>query len=1155
MASNKVFDKTDNVFEYINEFLTIPDLEILLDKICKEAPQIINGKECSIFLKQDYVIGFNNILENGDGTLINSEELSDKEYVVLARTTRPDFKNRIGRAYYCKGIGLTGWIFQNKKDLQIGNMHDPEELSRIDINLKWEDAYHGSTVHFGGKEKKPFLGVPLLKENAIFGVIRIAEPMEGDSFKPGSKEILTSFAKILTNAILKVTTERNLKESIKTLIRLGAMRNKVEIYQAIVNEAKLLVGAMNCELYFLDREGEKITLRETTGGYMEELKNGKKDKPYKRGDGLTGWIFKTGKPLLIQNILNFKEEHELSDKDLEIYSDGPYINDERDRMIKWSDQDGQYEKHVVPHPYFLGVPIKSEHREVMGVLRVSSPKTKIFFEKLDMQLLQKFADYISIIFQNERQTKLYNVLIEIGNIFEKQELFNYVVSKIPDLVLSKGCSVFIVEPEPDYKFRASLKFSSSHLLIDTDGKVINLKYKRGQGKTGFVAKVKRPLLINYYGTGKIKTVHMEEDFSVYSTKIHDNLVHYINDKNGKQVGIARLFRRDGDPAFTEGDRNSFRDFCGQNIYEEGGLPSNEHVKCETGAGGYAQSFLAVPIKLKTDLLGVLRIPRTAEGGRFSDGDLELVESIAGRLATVLEVQENLKEKLEILCDINSKINSPFDKDKILDEILRSITEKLGFEFATIQLVDKEKQNITTARGMKNPSIEDAIDPNLWRGLSHPLFPPAGGKRDIHAYVLMKLRHEVVIKGWDDHFHEETYYKYKHGDLIRAFVPIIVCEPKTGKRIEIGTVEAGHNIKRKNFIDDQEIFMLKAVANQVAITIWNREQVWTKLIIRACHEARNHFTTMKIILEKLNEGDYGELNTEQVEKVRTAIIAARTQQNLLTKLLEISRIAKEMTSLIKTGFSNFYEEQFGEGYTVEKLCKTIAVDIPDINVTSPHNSVYGLNKLLGVNDLYEKLESKNIRPNRIQSECVSKLRQVYIETRRIDDLKRLNRCLLESFFSDVCPKSPKSKISLNTIINEVCRLFKHSMSEKGINLYTVFHNKSILIDMDVDKVKEIISNLIENAIKFVKDSKGEITISTKDDGKNLTVSVKDNGIGIPEYARELIFQEFFQVDNSAGGTGVGLNIAKTYVELHGGKIEVIESEVGKGSTFGFTIPMG
>jgi signal transduction histidine kinase len=138
-----------------------------------------------------------------------------------------------------------------------------------------------------------------------------------------------------------------------------------------------------------------------------------------------------------------------------------------------------------------------------------------------------------------------------------------------------------------------------------------------------------------------------------------------------------------------------------------------------------------------------------------------------------------------------------------------------------------------------------------------------------------------------------------------------------------------------------------------------------------------------------------------------------------------------------------------------------------------------------------------------------------------------------------------------------------------------HVKSIHIDVelpqslpaiygDQEKIEQILTNLIGNAIKFTPDG-GKILVSAqppahdqKDgDGKAVAISVKDTGIGIPVEHLDAVFEKFHQVEGSlhrsVSGTGLGLAITKGLVEAHQGKI-VVESEMGKGSTFTFTLPV-
>ena len=109
--------------------------------------------------------------------------------------------------------------------------------------------------------------------------------------------------------------------------------------------------------------------------------------------------------------------------------------------------------------------------------------------------------------------------------------------------------------------------------------------------------------------------------------------------------------------------------------------------------------------------------------------------------------------------------------------------------------------------------------------------------------------------------------------------------------------------------------------------------------------------------------------------------------------------------------------------------------------------------------------------------------------------------------------------------------------------------------DSDRVVQVIINLISNAVKFTDE--GEITISVEQDWSNLIIRVTDQGTGISEMDQKLVFEKYKQVGNvitdKPTGTGLGLPISKEIVEMHGGKIWV-ESTLGEGSTFAFTLPL-
>jgi len=150
----------------------------------------------------------------------------------------------------------------------------------------------------------------------------------------------------------------------------------------------------------------------------------------------------------------------------------------------------------------------------------------------------------------------------------------------------------------------------------------------------------------------------------------------------------------------------------------------------------------------------------------------------------------------------------------------------------------------------------------------------------------------------------------------------------------------------------------------------------------------------------------------------------------------------------------------------------------------------------------------------------------------------------------------SRMSLGGLVHEVVETLKPIAVEKPIELEVTTLEPSILVWADRDKITQVLTNLIGNAIKFTPPH-GKVTVSSASTATGwVRISVSDTGPGISAIEREKIFDKFYQVAENGEpkpkGTGLGLAISKTLVELHGGKIW-LESEPTSGSTFYFTLP--
>ncbi|MFT5874724.1 MAG: signal transduction histidine kinase, partial [Clostridium sp.] len=148
---------------------------------------------------------------------------------------------------------------------------------------------------------------------------------------------------------------------------------------------------------------------------------------------------------------------------------------------------------------------------------------------------------------------------------------------------------------------------------------------------------------------------------------------------------------------------------------------------------------------------------------------------------------------------------------------------------------------------------------------------------------------------------------------------------------------------------------------------------------------------------------------------------------------------------------------------------------------------------------------------------------------------------------------KLNISNNNIVGiveDIVLSLTNFTDIKGLNIIFGTDTEEKIIACDTKEIERIILNLISNAIKFSKVGE-EILVAIVDKNEFVEISVKDNGIGIEDKNLDMIFDRFKQVDKSLSknveGTGIGLSLVKSIVELHGGSISV-ESEFGKGSKF-------
>jgi len=200
------------------------------------------------------------------------------------------------------------------------------------------------------------------------------------------------------------------------------------------------------------------------------------------------------------------------------------------------------------------------------------------------------------------------------------------------------------------------------------------------------------------------------------------------------------------------------------------------------------------------------------------------------------------------------------------------------------------------------------------------------------------------------------------------------------------------------------------------------------------------------------------------------------------------------------------------------------------------------------EILDSLSSKNTDSKQLEAineihTNVTKLEQLIGD---ITDIQKLNNQKMEF---------KKEHFTIDEFLKEIDDTCTPMMKEKKIE-FNVKSSTKYALDSDKNRLKQVIVNLVQNAIDFVPQEGGKIEVNSREEGNSVLFNVKDNGIGISEKRKELIFKKFYQVDVSFkrkyGGSGFGLVICKEIVENLGGKIW-FESKEGEGTTFHFSIP--
>ena len=210
--------------------------------------------------------------------------------------------------------------------------------------------------------------------------------------------------------------------------------------------------------------------------------------------------------------------------------------------------------------------------------------------------------------------------------------------------------------------------------------------------------------------------------------------------------------------------------------------------------------------------------------------------------------------------------------------------------------------------------------------------------------------------------------------------------------------------------------------------------------------------------------------------------------------------------------------------------------------TPLNSVIGFSRLMELDEELNKQQQRNVEIiNRSGKHLLTLINDI-LELTKIEDGK---------------VELTKASISLSQMLNEIMEMLRPRAEQSDISLTVELKQIPEYVETDVTKLRQVLINLVSNAIKFTFKGKVEISLQGEIKGRNASIcfQVTDTGIGISQKNQALLFEPFVQIESGMelSGTGLGLAISRQYIEMLGGKLQV-ESEEGKGSKFYFELTL-
>ncbi len=562
---------------------------------------------------------------------------------------------------------------------------------------------------------------------------------------------------------------------------------------------------------------------------------------------------------------------------------------------------------------------------------------------------------------------------------------------------------------------------------------------------------------------------------------------------------------------------------------------------------------------------------------FSQALEQRVEERTKELAAAMEELEEERDRVEALYRITAQLSASLDLDHVLSKAMASILNAVGADRATTLLMDSESQRLilraavgegvdlppggratrfSRGEGLAGWVIEQrtlAMVPDLQEDDRWVKKRGEAGRFQSALAVPLVASGQVLgaILLLDS---SPGYFREEHLRLVRTAAVQIAQAINNAELYNVIREQAerlGNMLKAQQIESTKSQAILEGVADGVMVTDADGKVVLfnaaaERILDLPREEARGRTTREMLGLYGSQAQDWMEAVAEWAERPQSY-----TQDDYLAAQLDIEeRVVSVHLAPVLMGARSPLPEFLGtvsvfRDVTAEveaDRAKTEFVSMVSHELRTPMTSIKGYTDLL----LMESVGELNDGQEKFLSIVRNNIDRL---TMLVDDLLDISR--IESGRLELTPQP----MSLEDAVGRVVTSMEARADEKGLRLASQLPSDLPPVQADPDRVAQILTNLVGNACQYTS-SGGEVAVSAEARDGMVQVVVRDTGIGISPKDRERIFDRFFRADSpevqGTSGTGLGLPIVKSLVEMHGGEIWV-ESDLGEGSRFNFTLP--